>query len=309
MIKKYFSQLPSSLKSIIWILVWSASFTFSMTCNMLLSKEITSFTVVFFRSIFGFVVFLPFLIKSGTSAFKTKRLPLHLAHALFSFGGRVCSFFAYAHLPIALATTIGFSAPIFITVMALVILKDKVSPAKWAAVTIGYVGVLIVTAPEQIIFSTPVLIALLGNIFIGSINITVKQLSDTDNTITIMAYINVFVLLVSGAFALANWYTPGLYDLKFLILIGVAATLNQFSYIQALKHGDPATIAPFEYSRIVFAIPVGLFIFQEKVTWWMLLGSLVIIISNYYITRLEAKKKNAKKTDSYEETPRLKKTV
>ncbi len=288
------NQSHFSPMSIIWVLLWATSFSISMSIVKLLDQDISAVMIVFIRLSFGLVFFTPFILKAGLRNMKTQKFPLHLLRIIFMCSAMVCTYHAYSHLPLAFATSIGFTGPMITTLLAILILRDKVSWLHWLLIILGYAGVLVLVRPDAVELDPAVLVALMANFFASCAIITVKKLHKTESSMQIMFYTNVFGLLLVGLAASFMWKTPSQQDMVFLAMLGITGTFSQFCYIQALKKGKPSLIAPFEYSRLVFAIPIGVMFFAEIPTLWTILGSFVIIISNYSLTYLEAQRQKVK---------------
>ncbi len=281
--------ISKSLLSIIWVLLWSASFSTMMAIAKFVSSGTSTIVIVFIRIIFGFMFFSPFLMKTPLINIKTKKFPLHVLRVLFVCGSMMCTYYAYTHLPLAFATSIGFTAPLITTVLAIFVLKEKVGLTRWIALGIGYIGVLIIVHPSNFPFEFAVVVALFANLFASSSNITLKKLSSTESTIQIMFYLNVLSFFLIGIISVFFWQLPSLQDLLFLMALGLLATFAQFCLVQALKNGNPSTIAPFEYSRLIFSIPLGFILFNEVPTFQTIIGALLIAAINIYLTLQEAR--------------------
>lgn len=276
------------------MLSWACLFSMTMTFIKMLDSEIPIVMVVFMRLLFGIFAFMPLMLKEGFSNLKTTRLPLHLFRVVLTCAALGSTYYAYAHLPMAFAASIGFTAPLISTVLALLILNEKVGFKKWIAIIIGYCGVLVMVKPEGGIWSFAVFIALFANVFAGGVRIVIKKLSTTDSSIQIMMYNNIFSLLLVGSIVVFYWHVPSLYDIFLLFLIGGFGTFSQYSYIKALEYGDISLCAPFEYSRLLFAVPIGLVFFAEIPTQWTIIGSLIIVSCNIFLTYYEIRQSRIK---------------
>ena len=286
-------QKKSKIKAIQWVLLWCLSFTFAMSCAKFLSREVSDVVLLFMRSLFGLVFIMPFIMNQGLKPLKTKVLPLHLLRVFFSCVATACTYYAYRNLPLAFATSIGFTAPLFITVLAMLFLGDRVSPKLWAAIFVGYIGILLMLRPTEFVFDTNVFVALMANLVAGCALIAIKKLTRTESTETIMMFTGIGAVVVSGIASLFYWQTPSLQDTVILCGVGGFGTLSQFCYVKALQNGDPSFISPFQYLRLVVAIPVGILLFFETPGIWELLGSCVIIASTAFIAYEEKRKKQA----------------
>jgi drug/metabolite transporter (DMT)-like permease len=273
-------------KSVLWILNWSLMHTLLMSCAKAVNPDLNIFTMVFVRAVFGVVFLLPLMHGTGwKKTFVTKNLKLQLVRAVIVLFALASSYYAYRNLVLNLATSIGFTQPLIITILALLFLGERVRYGQWLALMIGYGGVFCFVNPFSATFDPTIFVALLANLFSSTAIILTKVLSRTDKNITIMSYSYVGLLLISGILVMNFWVTPKFFDLVILFAMGGLGTLSQYSYITALKYGNASFVAPFEYSRLVIAIPIGYFVFGEGMSWITIVGAVVIIFSNLYIAR------------------------
>ena len=130
----------------------------------------------------------------------------------------------------------------------------------------------------------------MANLFASSTMIVVRKLSDTESTTTLMFYSQAMSLVIWAILAIAFWRAPLLNDVILLCAIGAFGVFSQFCYTHSLQTNSPAVVAPFEYTRLIFALPIGLLLFNEVPTSWTILGSLVIIFSNFFLTMAASRK-------------------
>lgn len=270
-----------------FMLLWALSFSSAMAFAKTLSPEIDNVIVIFMRYFFGLIFFSPFVLQAGFKGFATSRPLLHLIRVMCIGISMGCTYYAYRNLPLALATSIGMTAPLFTTILSMFLLKDAVSFRKWGFIVFGYLGVLVMVRPHELSINLAVWIEFLANLFAAFSIICVKILSRTERTITIMLYANTITTFIAGILALSMWKTPETSDLMALMVIGGLGVFSQFCSVSALKFANPSYLAPFEYTRMCFAVPVGYLFFQEVPTLWTMAGSLIIIVATYGLTRLE----------------------
>ena len=286
--------LSPKLVGAAFMLLWAMSFSTAMAFAKTLSPEVDSIIVLFMRYFFGLAFFSPFVFQAGFKGFITSRPTLHLTRVICVGAAMGCTYYAYRNLPLALATSIGMTGPLFTTVLSMFLLKDTVSLPKWVLILLGYMGVIIMVRPHETPVSLGVWIELLANIFAALSIVCVKLLSRTESTLTIMLYANTATTFIAGLVALSVWKTPESYDLLALIAIGGLGVFSQYCSVTALRYANPSYLAPFEYTRLCFAVPVGYLFFQELPTLWTFCGSLIIIGATYGLTRLEISGQNAK---------------
>lgn len=278
-----------NLISIGWVLLWSLSISLSLAINKILGQSLNTVMIVFSRIGFGLILFAPFLLRAKASDFKTQKFPLHISRVLFTCGSMLCTYYAYSKLEISFATSLGFTAPLITTVFSIFFLGESVRWDKWIVILMGFSGVIIIAHPTNFPFSWAVVVALCANLFASSAIILLKKLTRTESVLTIMIYLNVLSFLFIGSFASTVFEMPSTKELMLLMCLGGFASVSQFCYAQALKNGNPSVVAPFEYSRLVFAIPIGYLLFSELPTKQTLVGSVVIIASNLLLTYREAR--------------------
>ncbi len=278
------------LLSVAWSLFGSLCFTAVMSISKFLDPSVKGVVLVFIRCLFGLIFFLPFLLKTGVDSINTKRLSLHLLRVICVCLTIACIYYGYRNLPLAVATSIGFTAPLMTTTLAIVLLKEAVTFKKWILIIVGYLGILIIIRPPEFTFNSAVYILLLANFFASAALIFAKKLTTTESTISMMFYLNVCGALISGVLACFSWENPAFQDWIVLIVMGLIGMTAQFCYVKSLQYGKPSFLAPLEYSRLVMAIPIGLFLFNEFPTFWTIFGSGIIVVVTLLITRMELSK-------------------
>ncbi len=265
------------------------SMSVSMALAKHLSKDIPTSLVVFVRSCFGMLFFMPLLLRNIDQSFKTSKLWLHILRACFTVCSMLCTYYTYRHLPVAFATSLGMTSALFTTILSWAILKDYIGPIKWFVLFIGYCGVVLVIRPTSFILDFGIITALLANILASCSIISAKILSRTDSTITIMLYSNICIIIFSAMLNVNGWQILEMKDLLLLSGTGLLGVTTQFCSMSALKFCAPSFLAPFEYTRMFFGVLIGLFIFQEIPTLYAVIGSVIIICSTYMLTYIEKK--------------------
>ena len=183
------------------------------------------------------------------------------------------------------------AAPLAVVVLAALVLKEKVRIYRWSAVTIGFVGVLIMLSPHLGAGAHPVggnaalgaMLGLAGAFCSAFASVEVRMLTRTEKTGAIVFY---FMSLTSllGLLTLAlGWTVPDLKDFILLVTIGVLGGLGQMLLVQAYRYGDASLIAPFEYSTMLWAVAIGWFWFGEWPALAILIGATIVIASGIYV--------------------------
>jgi len=280
------SALPPNVRGAAWIILASAVYSFQALIVKTLGQRLDPFEIAFFRCVFGLIAVLPFL--QGTRGWTISGKPwMHVLRSIVGVSGMFCGFYAITHLPLATATAISFTKPLFLIVLAVIFLGEIVRWRRWTATAIGFLGVLIVLRPGSETFSFAMIIALLGSFLIADVTVLVKKLSVTDRNVTILFYFGVITTLVSAVPAVFVWKTPTGVEWPLLVLIGATAALGQYFSLRSFRIAEATAVMPFDYTRLLFAGLFGYLFFAEVPDGWTLVGIAVLIGSTLYIAQRE----------------------
>jgi drug/metabolite transporter (DMT)-like permease len=280
------SALPANLRGAGWIIVASAVYSGQALIVKTLGQRLDPFEIAFFRCAFGLVAVIPFLY--GTRGWTISGKPwMHVARSIVGVAGMFCGFYSVTHLPLATATAISFTKPLFLIVLAVLFLGEVVRWRRWTATAIGFLGVLIVVRPGGDVFSFAMLIALLGSFLIADVTVLVKKLSETDRNVTIIFYFGVITTIVSAVPAFFVWQNPNSLEWSLLALVGATAALGQYCSLRSFRIAEATAVMPFDYTRLLFAGLFGYLFFAEVPDRWTLLGIAVLIGSTLYIAQRE----------------------
>jgi drug/metabolite transporter (DMT)-like permease len=278
--------LPANLRGAGWIIVASAIYSGQALIVKTLGQRLDPFEIAFFRCAFGLVAVIPFLY--GTRGWTISGKPwMHVLRSIVGVSGMFCGFYAVTHLPLATATAISFTKPLFLIVLAVFFLGEVVRWRRWTATAVGFLGVLIVVRPGGEVFSYAMLIALLGSFFIADVTVLVKKLSETDRNVTILFYFGVITTIVSAVPAFFVWQNPNSFEWSLLVLVGATAALGQYCSLRSFRIAEATAVMPFDYTRLLFAGLFGYLFFAEVPDRWTLLGIAVLIGSTLYIAQRE----------------------
>ncbi len=268
------------------MILWSFCFSIVMTLAKKISPEISGATLIFCRLSIGLAFAMPLFIGQGIQIIiKTQFIGFHLIRAVIVTCAMGCTYYAYRNLPMAEAASIGQTGPLFTTLLAVLILREKMTLSKWLAMVVGYAGVLFIVKPGTGELNIAVLVALAANLLAGMAIIIAKKVSSIDSSSTILFYGTVGTLILTSIQVLFSWQTPSTIDSIYLIFIGASGMFSQYCYLQALKYAPASFVTPFEYIRLCVTIPIGIVVFNEMPDLYSLLGSLIIVGSIIYLVR------------------------
>jgi len=230
--------------------------------------------------------FTPFFIQKLPSINKLKsQIWLHLTRAACIGASSLLTYQTYRNLPLAIATSIGFTGPLLAASFGIFLLKEKPSSAKIIALTLGYVGVLFIVQPTYTPITMYVFTGLGACILAGSANTLARKLTQKDSALMIMltSTLTLGIIASFGFFFLDESINQ--HDLKLLLLIGVFGSFSQFAYIKSVSYAEISFVAPFEYTRLLIAIPIGYFIFFEVINVGQIFGMLLITSGSLYLSK------------------------
>ena len=239
------------------------------------------------RSATTLLLLAPFIWRAGRAAFAAAPRPgLQLLRVVLSSLEVALFFWAVMVLPLADAITFYLAGPIYVTALSAMLLKESVGWRRWAAVLVGFAGVVIALRPSAATLTVPALIALAGSLCFALLMIVTRMLRDTDDTVLMST--QMFGTFAFGAVAAPfAWVTPSLYDLMFLSGFGVVSVVALFSINRSLKLAPASVVVPYQYTMLVWAILLGYAVFGDVPDRFMLAGSAIIVAAGLYIFRRE----------------------
>ncbi len=230
--------------------------------------------------------FLPVFLPKLSGLNKLKSSPwLHVARALCIGASSLLTYQTYRNLPLAIATSVGFTGPLLASSFGMLFLKEKLNQPKIFALLLGYLGVLFIVQPRYMNLNMHYVFTGLGAcILASSANTLARKLSYKDSAIIIM----LTSTLILGGVALVGFciFNEPISDTDLLLLlaVGVFGSLSQFAYIKAVSFAEVSFISPFEYTRLLLAVPVGYFAFGESVNLGQAFGMLLIVAGCLYLS-------------------------
>jgi drug/metabolite transporter (DMT)-like permease len=255
------------------------------------------FEIAFFRNLFGLLFTLPLLFKHGPGLLKTSKLSLYLLRCAIGTVGMMAGFWAIVHLPLAQAVAISYSTPLFVTIGAVWVLGETVRARRWAAVLIGFIGVIILLRPDADTFAGASLVALLAAVMSASVAISIKFLTRTESPDAIVVFTTALWVPMSLVPALLFWQTPSGITWLWLVLAGLFGTVAHMCWTRALQLGDASILTPISFMQVLVVGVFGWWLFDESVDRYTLIGALIIFGSNLYLAHREISRAKPAVTD------------
>lgn len=254
----------------------------------LASEHLHAFEIAFFRNFFGLIAALPLLLHHGPGLLRTRQLPKYLVRCVIGIVSMMASFWAITQLPLAEAVSLAYSTPIFVTIAAVLLLGEVVRARRWAAVALGFVGVLIIVRPGAETFQLGSLAAVFAAVMSAVVAIQIKQLSRTEPADAIVLFTTLLWVPMSLLPALFVWEWPHGITWLWVIAAGVLGTGGHMLWTRALKLGDVSALTPISFAQLPVVVLAGWLLFGESLDRWTFLGAAIILGSNAYIAHREA---------------------
>jgi S-adenosylmethionine uptake transporter len=251
---------------------------------------VTSFSVgqvVLIRSIGAFIVLGPMIGRQGVGKLFELRQPVQLVlRVIATTVDTACFYAAVVYLPLADVMSFYMAGPIYVAALSHFLLDERVGWKRWAAILIGFCGVLIILKPSSSAMSLASIYALVGSIAFGFSIILSRSLRGTSDT-SLVTWQTIGTLLVGAVMTLGTWQTPSTLDFAAMLLLGVVSCIAHLLITRALKYAPASTLAPLHYSLLLWAIVFGVAFFEDIPGPRVLIGSAVVVFAGLFIFHRE----------------------
>lgn len=263
-----------------------------------LAAEMSILEIVFFRTAIAVLFFLPWMLRSGLTIFRTERIGLHVLRATFQTFSAFGFFLGLAIVPLATVTALHFTTPIFAVLIGIFLLGERVSVRRWSAILAGFFGTLLILRPGVATVGYGELLVLGSAVAWACAIIVIKVLSRTDTSVTITAYMYVLMTPATLIAASFDWTWPTLEQYGWLVAIGLTGALGHVLTAEALSRGDTHVVTPFDFFRLIWATLIGILLFGESVDSLVWVGGAIVIASVSYIAWRERQIANSQTSTS-----------
>jgi drug/metabolite transporter (DMT)-like permease len=252
------------------------------------SSDYPTGEVLFFRGFFGLLPTYFLIPKNKLKTFyTTERSKEHLFRCLMGLMALIAIVIALRELPLAVVVSLSYAAPLFITVLSIFLLSEKVGVFRWLAVLIGFVGVIIIAEPGFKGMNYLYFLPLIFCIGMAFVTITIRKLSTTEPIWLISIFFTITISIAGLATIPMGWIMPNFQDFILLALIGVTGGSANLFLTQSYKLSEVSLVAPLKYLALIFAIIFGYLIWNEIPTVKTLIGASLVVLASLIIFRRE----------------------
>ncbi|WP_420403606.1 DMT family transporter [Nisaea sp.] len=297
-LKLYSARLPAPVRGVLLMALAAAMFVCMHAIIRDLGKNegLHPFEIAFFRSFLGLFVLAPLLIRQRFRPLHTTNMKLLFLRGAVNAAAMLMFFYGLTITPLAEATALGFTAPLFATLLAMLFLGEVVRLRRWVAILIGFAGTLVIIRPGVVDVGLGPLLILAATVVWSFALIIIKFLTRTESSVTITVYASIFLSPFTLAAAAFFWRWPTLEEAAWLCLIALFGTIAQTAMNQSLKLADASVVLPVDFSKLIWAAFIGFVIFEELPDIYTWIGGAMIFVSTTYIAVRESRlKKQAAK--------------
>lgn len=279
------------LKKAVYYMVLSTMAFTGMNGLVKYLQEYNAYQLVFFRSAGSLFFTFGFLLSRRIPILGTQR-KLMVSRGIVGVTSMLLFFTAIEYMLIGSAVALRYISPIFATIFAILLLKERVRPVQWLFFLIAFAGVLVLKGFDGAIPLKGLIYIMLASLFSGLVYIIIRKIGNKEHPVVIVNYFMSIATIVGGVLSIFNWKTPSLLDTALLLSLGFFGYFGQLFMTKAFQLGETNVIAPLKYVEVIFAIIVGVGFLGETYTLWSFIGMMMIIggmLLNIWYKRIKEK--------------------
>ena len=265
-----------------WMGGMIASFLLQLIAVRELSDSLGVFQILFIRSCISLFIMMPFLAARGGRLLHTERIGMHFARNSVNFVAQAAWTYGVAMLPLAAVTALEFSTPLWVALLAVLFLGERLSRHRVIAVVTGFLGVLVILRPGVEAVQLAALVVLGAAFFFATSNVIAKALTRTEDTLTIVIWMQIIQLPIGFFACIWSWTDPVWSDAPWLITIGFTGLAAHYSMAKAFFLADTTVVMPIDFLRLPMAAIVAYAIYREPLNIFVFLGAALMFAGNFY---------------------------
>lgn len=256
--------------------------------NKWLAADYSTWQILFFRGLFGFLPFAAWAVATGATDLLRSRQPrMQVVRAMLGLGANAFFIAAYREMPLASAVAIGYAAPIFVVVLSVPLLSERVGVRRTVAALVGFVGVLLIARPEAGLFSAGALYAIAGTLCYALVIIATRRLGTSDTALCTVVYSCGIYALACTPMLAGVWVTPDAMATALLVATGLFGGLGMLLFAHAYRLAQAAVLAPFDYTAMIWTAAFGFVLWNEVPTPTAVVGMGIIAASGLFLMNHE----------------------
>jgi drug/metabolite transporter (DMT)-like permease len=276
----------SALRGILAMTAGSGLLTVTDAVSKYLTEHYPLGQIVCLRQAAAFLFILPYAwATTGLRVLKVVNYGGQTLRACLFVVGTALIIVSLDRLPLAFVTVVLFASPLFVAVLAAPVLGERVHAHHWIAIAAGFTGVMMIVRPGAAGMQWIVLVPVLAS-FVNALRDTItRRVSRTDSSMSMLFWSGMLVLIVSLFTLPFGWRPVDLYGAAWFLAAGLCNALAHFLVIEAFRLGHAATVAPFRYSGLLWAMLLGFLVWRDVPDVWMISGAAVVVAAGVYMLR------------------------
>ena len=270
-----------------WMTGTLFSFAAMAVAGRELSAELTTFQILFFRSLAGLFIIGAIIMKTGAGRIRTRHPLLHLARNTAHFGGQFGWFYGIAHISLAQVFAIEFTLPVWTALLALILLKERLTGPRIWALVLGITGMLVILRPGTDIMDAASIAVLMGAICYALSHTLTKKITLYDSPLSILFWMTLIQLPMGLVLSLKDWHLPGPAMIPWIGIVGITALSGHYCMARALKIAPATVVVPMDFLRLPLIAFVGFLFYRESIDVFVFTGALVMLAGNLINIRAE----------------------
>lgn len=278
-------NISPTVRACIWMIGAIVSFTAMAIAGRAVSFELDTFEIMLFRSLIGIVIVVVVASLAGTlREVRAQKLGLHFIRNVSHFAGQNLWFYSITVIPLAQVFALEFTSPLWVMLLAPLVLGEKLTRSQAIAAVIGFIGILVVTRPSPETFEFGLLTAALAAIGFAGSAVFTRKLTRTETITCILFYLTVMQAGLGLAFAGfdGDITLPSVRNLPWIVVIAIAGLVAHFCLTVALSLAPATIVMPIDFTRLPVIAVVGVLLYAEPLDPFVLLGAALIFGANYY---------------------------
>lgn len=268
--------LSPALRAALWMSGALFSFMAMAISGRELSTELTTFQILFFRSLIGLLVVAVLLQRYGWGQIRTRVFGKHLLRNFAHFGGQYGWFYGIALMPLTEVFAIEFTVPLWTAILAAIVLHEHVNRLRVLAVALGFIGVLVILRPGIAVVNPAALAVLGGAVCYAISHVFTKRLSATESPLAILFYMTAIQFPLGLIPSLPHWVWPSAHLWPWVVMVALTSLTAHYCMTRAFRLADATLVVPLDFLRLPLITAIGFLFYGEVVQIWVLVGALIV---------------------------------
>ena len=286
------TKLRSYLIGVAWFILSLVTSSVNDVISKYLGLRLHSYEVTFFRFMFGTISLIPFIFYYGMDTLKTIRPFVHCIRGVLLFLGMAGWTYGVTIAPITTGTVITFTIPIFVLILGIFFLSERIIWQRWVVTIIAFIGIVVTLNVHSQDFNLNVLVFVASAVCFAILDVFNKRIVIKESMISMLFYSATITALISLPFALHNWIMPTMHELALLFILGMGGNLILFFILKAFTYADATAVSPYRYLELLSSAIIAYIIFGEVPSTSTIYGALIIVPSTFFIIYSEKREFN-----------------